>query len=128
MAIHNCPDCGLVHEVTVPVQNPEVEIARINAESALAIARLQARTDRHAVETIAEAEQDIAETELETAVAEAEVVGAAIEAGMEPPEAEPIVITDPAPAEPEEDPLDMPDTDEAPSSRGSAKRGLGMWG
>lgn len=55
MAIHNCPECGLVHDHGAPVQNPEVEIARINAESQLKIAQLQSRADKHVAEVVSEA-------------------------------------------------------------------------
>lgn len=127
MAIHNCPDCGLVHEVTTPREDPMVQIERIKADSALEIARLQARTDRHAVDTLAETQEAVAETGLETAVAEAEVIGAAIEAGEVEPE--PIVIQDPEPEQPEvTDETVPPDAEDAPEHHAPAKRSLGMWG
>src|SRR5487761_662550 len=61
--IHSCTDCGLVHDTATPQTNPEVEIARINAETQLAVAKLASRTENHVVETQAEADITIAEHE-----------------------------------------------------------------
>jgi hypothetical protein len=128
MAIHNCPDCGLVHEVTEQRESPDVAIARIQAESAFKIAQLQARADKHAVDTVAEAELEIAETEAEADVLQAEAIGDAVEAGLAPEEI-PVITVDETPVDevPQEDPLDPPDDPGGPDTSAPRKRSLGAW-
>lgn len=63
MTIHTCADCGLVHDHGVPMTNAEVEIARINAESAVRIAQLQAGAEKRVAEAYAEADVESAKAE-----------------------------------------------------------------
>ena len=129
MAIHNCPDCGLVHEVTEQRESAEVAIARIQAESALEIARLQTRAEKHAVETLAEADMAVAEVQAAADVAEAEEVGDAVEAGLEPADIPVLEIPEPEMAV--EQPVDEtvpPDVEEMPSAHEPRRRGMGVWG
>jgi hypothetical protein len=125
-----CPDCGTGHDCeseTGTRTDPGVEIARINADRDVAVARLQARQAREELETVEAVAEVQADAEVEAAVAEAEIVGAAIEAGIEP-EPEPVIIDAPeaiADAEPDDAP---------PAAEGSAppepkhkSAGLGMW-
>lgn len=125
--LHQCPECGLAHMSTERPSNPDVEIARINAESAYKIAQLQARTDRHAVDTLAEAELDVAEAQADADVAQAEVIGEAVAAGAEPEEI-PVILDEPEPEPEVTDETMPPDVEDVPSHRGEHKRGLGMWG
>ena len=128
MGFHACPDCGLLHGDLAPQTSPEVEIARIQAESAFKIAQLQARADRHVAEVEAESELDVAT-----------VTADAIVAAVTPPEpaedAETIAPpVDPAPAavlvdntdveQPEVPAPPVEEHDEKPKK----KSGLGMWG
>jgi hypothetical protein len=71
-----------------------VEIARINAERDVAVAKLAARADRAGLETAEVVAEIQADAEVESSAAEAEVVAAAIEGGAVPPP-EPIVIDAP---------------------------------
>lgn len=128
--IHSCPDCGLVHDhVQPPAESPEVAIARIQAASAEAIAKINARSDRdwnESREAVAEIE---AGAQVDAAEAEAAVIGAAIEAGVVSEEsAEPVLIDVPEP-EPEADPEELPPAEGSPVPAPSGKKsiGLGMW-
>ena len=76
-----CPDCGTGHECEAATEgrtDPSVEIARINADRDIAVARLAARSAREELETVEEVAEIQADAEVESAVAEAEVVAAAI--------------------------------------------------
>jgi hypothetical protein len=132
MSMHTCaePGCGLVHDFpggSVP-PNPEVEIARINADRDVSVARLQARQDADWNETRVE----VAGIEAGALVAEAEVtaevIGAAIEAGaeasVEGDEAgEPvIVVADPGAEEPA-----APPPPELEGDNSGPKKSKGIW-
>ena len=131
--IHTCPDCGLIHDhVQPPAESPEVAIARIQAQSAEAIAKINARSDRdwnESREAVAEIEAD---AQVDAAETEAAVIAAAIEAGAVAPEStEPVIIDAPA-AEPDDDPEELPPVDAgdgspAPAPSGKKSLGLGMW-
>lgn len=131
MAIHECETCGLVHDHGEARVNPEVEIARLQAESAVEIARLQAHSERHVAEIQAEAQVESvevaaeaqAESEAVAAMAGVEEAAAVAEVLEDHPEAAPILV--PEPVEDEDDEMEPPDTGshEAPSK----PRGLGMW-
>lgn len=128
--IHSCPDCGLIHDhVQPPAESPEVAIARIQAQSAEAIAKINARSDRawnESREAVAEIEADAT---VGAAEAEAAVIGAAIEAGAVAEEsAEPVIVPVPDP-EPEADPEELPPAEGSPMPAPSGKKslGLGMW-
>lgn len=124
-----CADCGTGHECEAATEsrtNPEVEIARINADRDVAVARLAARSVRdelETAETIAETEADAA---VESAVAEAEVVAAAIEGGVAPAP-EPVIVDAPPVEEDviEDAPPEVEGSEPpAPTTR---KIGLGAW-
>jgi hypothetical protein len=125
-----CPDCGTSHDCegeTGGRTDPAVEIARINADRDVAVAKLGARTERDWNETMVEVAEVEGEAQVAAAVAEAEVVGAAIEAGIEPAP-QPVIIDAP------EQVLDDAPDDAPPEVEGSEppepKRktvGLGAW-
>lgn len=80
----------------------QVEIARINAEKEITLAKLSARMGDRELETTETVAEIQAETEEITSVAEAEIIAAGLEAGQEPaPEPTPVVIQDQEQAEPE---------------------------
>ena len=125
-----CESCGTGHECEVETAgrpNPEVEIARINADRDIAVAKLAARQAREELATAEEIAETQAEAEVEATVAEAEVVAAAIEAGIQP-EPEPVIIDAPT-AIAGDEPDDAPPPVEG-SEPPAAKRkniGLGAW-
>lgn len=132
MAIHNCSECGLVHDHGAPQVNPEVEIARINAENSLKIAQLAARAEKHVAEVEAEADVEVIEVQADALVESAVVVAeseaeAAAEADAEAEGAQPVIVvqdnTDEAPAMEE-----PPDFEESGHESAPRKKGLGMWG
>jgi hypothetical protein len=132
MAYHVCPDCGLGHDHVVPQVNPEVEIARINAENALKIAQLNARADRHIAEVQAESDVDIAEVTAD-AIVEAVTPPEVEEAPAEEADPEPgiapsaiVVDTDVEPDVPAPPAAHEEEHHEEP--RKKSGRGLGMWG
>ena len=126
-----CPDCGTGHDCEDEAEgrpNPDVEIARINAERDVAVAKLAARQEREALETVEEVAEIQADAEVESAVAEAEVVAAAIEGGAVPPP-EPIVIDAPVINDDDQQAEDAPppaEGSEPPAPKHKAA-GLGMW-
>jgi len=131
--IHTCTECGLVHDTTVaPPESPDVAIARIQAASAEAIAKINARSDREwneSREVVAEIE---AEADVASATAEAEIVGAALEAGVVTPEPDPAPVITVAPdvdMSQEADPEELPPAEGSPAPEPAApkSRGLGMW-
>jgi hypothetical protein len=105
MTAHACQDCGMLHDTPVQQESEAVAIARIQAENALALARISAREDRNWNETRVEVAEIEAEAEVASATAEAEVIGEIIAAEGAPAEGEagePIVVELPdPPAEPE---------------------------
>ena len=132
MAIHNCSECGLVHDHGVPQVNPEVEIARINAENSLKIAQLAARAEKHVAEVEAEADVEVTEVQADALIESAVVVAeaeaeAAAESEAEAEGATPVVVvqdnTDAVPAI--EEPPDFEESEHESEPR--KKRGLGMW-
>jgi hypothetical protein len=132
MAFHECPECHLIHGDVSPQTNPDVEIARINAESALAIARLGASADKHVAEVEAESAVDVAE-------AQAEVLGAVLAAApegdaseeVEEPQSGPVVVSTPiidSGNEVEETEPPKREENEGHHEEAPAKaRGFGMW-
>ena len=131
--IHSCPECSLVHDhAAPPAEDPQVAIERIRAQSAEAIARINARADMHAADSRADADQaiagELAGAEVAAAEVQAEVLAGAIEAaGIEEP---PPVVIDPGPEpEPEPDPGELPPAggSPAPATPGSKRLGLGAW-
>jgi acyl-CoA reductase-like NAD-dependent aldehyde dehydrogenase len=126
-----CTDCGNGHDCTAEsresAESDEVKIARINREADVAIAKLAARVQRDELATVEEVAEVEADAMVEAAVAEAEVVGAAIEAGIEP-EPEPVIIDAPE-AIAEDEPDDAPPEVEGSEPPAAAKRkvGLGAW-
>ena len=133
MSAHICtePGCGLLHDMPAPPGESEaITLARIAAQQAVDVARIESSATKHVADIQAEAAADVAETvadaEVESAVAEAELLGDAIEASDTDP-AEIIV----PPAEPvaDEEPEDAPPPAEgSPVPETHRKgRGLGMW-
>lgn len=129
MSAHICQDCGLLHDMpAAPEESDAVKIARIEAESARELARISARQDKDWNETRIEVAEIEADAEVEAAVAEAEVVGAAIEAGIQP-EPEPMIIDAPeaiADEQPEDAPPEV-EGSEPPAPAAKRKVGLGAW-
>lgn len=127
-----CPDCGTPHECEgqgATRTDPAVEIARINAERDVTLAKLSAKQEaawtEHS-EAVAEIE---AEADVAVAVAEAEVIGAIIDAET-PDEPEPVIIdAAPVDAGPEPDAEELPPAEGSPAPEPEARgsRGLGMW-
>lgn len=101
----------------------DLEIARINAERDVAIARLQARQDAAALEVAESIAETEAEAQVETAVAVAEVLAAEGEAEAEE-QGDPIAVEIPEP-EPEPEPDNMPPVVES-HDEPKAKKG-GYW-
>jgi hypothetical protein len=129
MAVHTCTDCGLVHDHVVPQTNPDVEIARINAESAFKIASLQSRADKHVAEVQAEADVDVAEAQAD-AIVEALAVEEepAEEAAVDAPPA-PMAIIQDTDVEPESEVAPPPEHEEGAEheSKPRKSKGLGLW-
>lgn len=129
--IHSCPDCGLVHDhVQPPAEDPQVAIARIQAESAAEIARITAHSDRDWNETREAVAAIEADATVEAAAIEAEVIGDAIEsAGVSEPD--PVIIDVPGQPgpEPDDDPEALPPAEGSPAPEPAARKslGLGMW-
>lgn len=125
-----CPDCGTGHECEAGTggrTDPAVEIARINADRDIAVARLGARMQRDELATAEEVAEVQAEAEVTAAVAEAEVVAAAIEAGIEPGP-EPVIIDAPAAiADAEPDDAPPPAEGSVPPEPKAKTAGLGFW-
>lgn len=131
MAVHSCPDCGLVHDAIVAEEREPVEvtIARINADRDIAVARSGARQEEGWNESRVEVAKIEAKAEVEAAAIEGEVIAAALEASDV--EAEPIDIVAPdmitdvdIDNELEDAP---PETEGSPVPEASKPRGLGMW-
>lgn len=133
-----CPNCGnpvtdqlASFERDMPETVPaDVQIARINADRDIEIARIQARIDKDRHETeLAEASIE-ASTEMVTATAEAEIIGAALEAGAsEPPPPAEIINAPEADLEVADD--SPPPVEETEGSQPPAPErktiGLGAW-
>lgn len=129
-----CPECGTPHECNAEGESrtpPEVEIARINADRDVAVAKLTARMNREELgtaEAIAETEAD---AQVDTAEAEAEVIGAILAegGGGEPePATPPIMIDAPVDVSQEADPEELPPAEGSPAPEPERKtRSLGMW-
>lgn len=125
--IHSCESCGLIHDDGVARIDPQVEIARIEAEARVAVAKLEARADQHVAEVEAESAVDVAE-------ATAEVVTTILTAVDEsdPVPVEPAPVVDPGPTaiivdtdvEPE---VPAPPVHEEEHHEEPRKRGFGMW-
>ena len=125
-----CADCGNGHECEAGAEgrpDPGVEIARINAERDVAVAKLAAKQERAELETAEVVAEIVADAEVESSVAEAEVVAAAIDAGAVPPP-EPIVIDAPVINDDTqvEDAPPPAEGSEPPAPKHKAA-GLGMW-
>jgi hypothetical protein len=129
-----CQHCGnavdQVAEVIAAEEREPVEVtlARIEADKAIAVARIEAgaiRAEAASAEVIAETEADAA---VDAAEVQAEVIGAAIE-GSDQPAPEPLQIiapefTNTVEAEAEDAP---PEVEGSAPPEQPAKRGLGMW-
>lgn len=123
---HYCTGCGQVHGGQTAT-DPSVEIARINAERDVQVAKLQARQQRDYNETavaVAEVEGD---AQVGSAEAMAEVIAA------ETPEPEPVIVT--VEAEEEEPEIEELVGDEPPENDGTPvnpvpekKKRSGWWG
>jgi len=127
-----CPDCGAGHECEAQAAatrtDPGVEIARIQADRDVTLAKLGARQQREELETVQEIAETEAEADVIVGVAQADAIAA--ELGAETTE-EPEVIIDapPVDAEPEADVEELPPVDGSPVPDAAARRarGLGMW-
>jgi hypothetical protein len=111
-------------------ESPEVAIARIQAQSALDIAKIQARQDRDWNETRLEVAEVEAGAEVAAAEATAEVVAAVLDSDDQAPEPAPNPIVVDAPEISDEEIVEdaPPPADEAPAPSAPSKpRGLGMW-
>jgi nicotinate-nucleotide--dimethylbenzimidazole phosphoribosyltransferase len=100
-----CQHCGnkveQLAEAAHQADAAEVEIARINAERDVAVARIQAREHRDELETAETIAETEAEAEVASAEATAEIIGEVL-ASEQPdaePEPEPVIVTEPAPVE-----------------------------
>lgn len=120
----------MLHDMPVQSENPEVAIARINAESALQIAKLAARTETHQTEVWAETDIAIAETTAEGDLAETALVAEALVEGVEPePEVEPAPVVIMNDNEDETSVLpELPDAEVSHEETPKKSRGMGMWG
>lgn len=126
-----CPECGTDHHAGEreerAIVDREIELAKINADRDIKVARIaagQARAELETAEEIAEVQADAA---VETAVAEAEVIVSALEASDV--EAEPIEIIAPDIVNTVDTDIEqeLPPTDGSPVPTESKKHGLGMW-
>lgn len=127
--IHNCPECGLVHDHVVPPTNPEVEAIRVRAEYDYKIAQLQARSDNHIAEVVAEADVEVAEAQSE-AIIEALSSELAEPPAEETEEVAPIAINAPVISsgndeEVVEQPPPAPEPEDEPEPK--KRSGFGMW-
>lgn len=125
-----CPECG--HEVAAQAADDaaksDVEIARINADRDVTIARLQSKavreendTTEHVAETEAAADVGVAEAQADGVEAAAEVISG----DPEPePDGEPIVVEPLPEAEPEPD---APPPPEAEHHHAAEKKSPGWW-
>lgn len=129
--LHSCPDCGLAHEAPgPPPTNPEVEIARIQAERDVKVAQLANRQEHDWNETRVEVAEIEGDAQVATAEAEAAVIGEILNAeGADPAGPEPIPIV--VDGDPEPEPEPEPDVPPPPAAEESAppaaKRPSGMW-
>lgn len=123
---HYCSACGEQHGGHAR-KDPDVEIARINAERDVEVARIQRGEAKAVVETSAEVELAVAEVEAEAAVAVAEATDAPAEDGSEDGNQAIIVEGPPAePAEEEPEPTLEPKEENLPEPAASKSRGY--WG
>lgn len=128
-----CPHCGNPADTITgapPAEEREpmeVQLARIEADKEITIAKLQARQEHGYNETRIEVAEIEADAMVEASAAEAEILGAAIEAS-DTPDAEPIEIIAPEPVD-EDGPEDaLPPAEGSPVPETHSKsRGLGMW-
>lgn len=128
-----CPNCGseVEHaiEMLSPVKqevNAEVEIARINREADVEIARIQASGIRKETEAFVE----IAEIEAVADMAETEAKADLLDELMTPPEPEPaeVVVVDPAEgSEPEPEPEPEGEPPAAEPIAASSQRSNAWW-
>jgi hypothetical protein len=124
-----CENCGTGHECEVATEGraiPEVEIARINADRDVAVAKLAARQTRDELATAEDIAETQADAEVEAAVAEAEMVAAAIAAGITP-EPEPVIIDAPEAIADEPDDAPPPAEGSEPPAAKHRTVGLGAW-
>jgi hypothetical protein len=128
--IHQCTECGLTHDhAAPPPPDPAVEIARIEAESRLAVARLSARAEEHMAESMAEARVGEAEAYAEAEVAATQLQADAItevyeDSSPEAPEMDaPVIIQQ----ENEGDEFTPPEAEPHEPPAESRKKGLGLW-
>ncbi len=125
-----CPDCGTGHDCEAGTEgrtDPAVEIARINADRDVAVAKLAARQAREELETVEAVTEIEADAQVEAAVTEAEIVGAAIENGGAP-EPEPVIIDAPVINDDDQATEEPPDREGTPPPEPKHKAaGLGMW-
>ena len=124
--MHDCPECGLAHEDATPVAEPEpvvvetgpnendVEIAAIEAETAVKVAKIEA-----------DAVDDDLRAEVENLRGEMRGMREMLERLAPPePEPEPVVVPvpEPAPAEPEV--AAPPEADNKPAKTPERRRGF----
>lgn len=121
MSEHYCSACGQPHGVGT---DPAIEVARINAERDVAVAKLQARQSREANEHYENVETIRGETQVAVAVETdpPEIIA--------PPGAEPVIVE----VETEADPIDeLPSEPEPPETDGVSpmppkeKKRKGWW-
>lgn len=126
-----CEHCGTPHECEAEPgrADPAVEIARINADRDIAVARLSARQDKDWNDTRVEVAGIEAAAAVEAAAVEAEVIGDAIEAsGVDDPEPVIIDVPDQPPPDDEGDAEELPPAEGSPPPAARSKRlGLGAW-
>lgn len=132
MALHTCADCGLAHDAGTPAETPEpveVTLARIEADRAIQVARIEAGARRAEADAIVDAAHEDARGEIGAAEAEAEIIGDAIEAAATPEEAAEIILPEPPEETVEETPGDAPpEVEGSPVPEPHRKsRGIGMW-
>lgn len=124
-----CPNCGneVDHEISPEERaiRDAVEIARINADRDIQIARLQARQQREELETAEHVAETEAEAEVGAAFAEAEVLATTLEAGVTEEEPAPVIVD--APAEEPEDDMVPPEAEHEEHREGRKRVGLGVW-
>jgi hypothetical protein len=129
MSAHVCPECQLLHDaLTEPGESEAVTLARIAAEQAVQVARIQAGADRAASAAAVEVAHEEGRAEVQAAEAEAELLGDAIEASAGDDDA-PAPVEVIAPPVEDERPEDAPpEADDAHEPHEPRKpRGLGLW-